>query len=203
MMIPPYLRAEELVPNMRERPDIPFFVRPRDYRIVDGDTIRLLSPQWDSERKKRFEAFRIRFPHIDAPELPWPRLTDNILKRAGIEPNKGNAGLAATAYLRKICADRCLLIIPQMDATGPKCDRYHRLIASVIVSGAPGADFDLTGAYDVEHHMYRKGHAQMQAGHDLPPAYPVILENLKRLLEQNPQIGQDTAKDCKPDAPAL
>ncbi|MCW3784656.1 thermonuclease family protein [Defluviimonas salinarum] len=177
MKTPPYLRASELHPAMQRRPQVPFFLRPSDYRIVDGDTIMVLARS--SAGAKREEAFRIRLYAVNSPEKPKSHATDSILRSIGIDPREGNPGHAATLYMRALCRGRALFVEPRRNPDGKSVDRYGRLLADVAVSGAPGHDFLADQALAVEPLLYRNGLGVLMQGRMLPPDVPDLVARLR------------------------
>lgn len=168
MRPPPYLDPGLLSPLMRERPVTPFFVRARDYRVIDGDTIMLLAPKSGAGRRE--EAFRIRMFSINAPEKPKKNGFDLMMAGMGLDRHAGSPGRAATRFLSDYLKGRVLLIEPREDA-GRRLDRYGRLLARISASGRASSYFAPEEAISVEHHLLRHGHAVLLDGK--PPPDPV------------------------------
>lgn len=183
MIIPPYLRATDLKPRMWERPVIPFFLRPQDYRVVDGDTIKVLAAAPRGERRP--DAFRIRFASVDAPEKPWVFSGDKILEELGVNPNPDDTFSRVTEALREMISDRVLLIEPYDDPRhkGTK-DGYGRLLAHVSVSGEPGHLFVPDGAFNVEHVMLHQGLVMSLKDREVPPLRTNLLVRLSEFVAE-------------------
>lgn len=183
MIIPPYLRATDLKPRMWERPIIPFFLRQQDYRVVDGDTLKVLAAAHRGERRQ--EAFRIRFASVDAPEKTWVFAGDKILENLGVNPNPDDTFSRVTEALREMISDRVLLIEPYEDPRqkGTK-DGYGRLLAHVSVSGEPGPLFVPDGAFNVEHVMLHQGLVMSLKDRDVPPLRTNLLVRLSEFVAE-------------------
>ena len=175
MRPPPYLDPELLRPQMRERPVTPFFVRPRDYRVIDGDTIMLLAPKAGNGRRE--EAFRIRMFSINAPEKPKKNGLDLMMAGMGLDRHAASPGRAATRFLTDYLKGRVILVEPRADE-GRRLDRYGRLLARVSASGRASAYFAPEAAVSVEHHLLRNGHAVLLEGKPPPEAVTPLLSDL-------------------------
>lgn len=189
MIIPPYLQATDLTHRMLERPIIPFFVFPGDYRVVDGDTIKILAAAPRGE--KRQEAFRIRFASVDAPEKPWASSGDRILESLGFNPNPDHSFSRITDALKSMVEGRALLIEPFNDPKKKATrDGYGRLLAHVTVSGEPGRLFVPYGAYSVEHVMLQKGLVRQMKDNPVPSLRTELVERLQEFIEEyrDPQV---------------
>ncbi|MEP3667728.1 MAG: thermonuclease family protein [Roseibium sp.] len=152
---------------------MPFFVRPRDYSVIDGDTIRILAPKGPMD-KWRPEAFSVRFRSIAAPEKPKPEMTDKIMKSVGIDPHADNAGIIAKNALKDLLKGRCLMIEPK------GADRYKRTLGDISASGTPGKSFDLNNAFSVEQRMIDGGIVtRFSNEEELPPYYSYALKDLR------------------------
>lgn len=162
----PYLRDSELQEGMTERPDKPFFVRPADYKVVDGDTLRILAPMKDGRRP---EAFRIRFDSVNAGEKPVRTANDEALRMAGIDPHSGSEGAIAKRLMTELCKGRALFVAPVAQPDGDLCDRHGRLLANVWVSGSPNRSFDPEGARSAENFLFERNLANVMKGRALPP----------------------------------
>lgn len=184
MIIPPYLRATELKPRMWERPIIPFFLRPQDYRVVDGDTLKVLAAAPRGERRQ--DAFRIRFASVDAPEKPWTFSSDTILENLGINPNPDHGFSRVTEALREMIKDRVLLIEPYKDPRHKETkDGYGRLLAHVSVSAVPGDLFVPDGAFNVEHVMLEQGLVRPLKDRQVPALRTDLLERLSEFVHES------------------
>lgn len=190
-MRPPYLPTSKLFEGMAARPKQPFFLRPQDYRVVDGDTFAVMTPPRKGE--KRATAFRIRLYSVNAAEKPKPHGRMAALRGAGIDPFMDSPGQQATEYVREICEKRALYIEMEYNREGVCVDDFGRLLANVTVSGSPGATFDLNGAYAIGPHLIRKGHAMPMRGKEVPPDLPLELDALRRdMLGEAPSFRSFT-----------
>lgn len=189
MIIPPYLRAADLKPRMWDRPIIPFFVKPDDYRVVDGDTIKLLAAAPRGE--KRQEAFRVRFASVDAPEKPWMNGGDRILETIGVQPHPDHPFARITNAVKRMTEGRVLLIEPVQDPKRQENrDTYGRLLAHISVSGAPGPLFVPEGAFNIEHVMLQRGLARPMKDRQVPSLRTETLERLVEFVEAELQEAQ-------------
>jgi len=197
MIIPPYLRATDLKPRMWERPVIPFFVRPQDYRVVDGDTIKLLAAAPRGERRQ--DAFRIRFASVDAPEKPWMFSGDKILETLGVDPNPDHGFSRITDALRNMIADRVLLIEPYQDPRHKDTkDGHGRLLAYVSASGDTGNLFVPDGAFNVEHVMLEQGLVRPLKDRQVPPVRTELLDRLSEFVAQKAAKGMEREDGERP-----
>ncbi len=178
MRSPPYIRDGDLSEMMLGRPTQPFLVRPKDYFVVDGDTVSLRTKSASTGRS--VEAFSVRLDGVNAPEMPKSRATDALMRGIGIEPHPGSPGQLATDRLRALARGHALLIEPVEQENGDVVDRYGRLLARISISGSPGRDFDLSGALSVSAVLHEEGHAVLMRDRDLPPRTPEIVEALLR-----------------------
>jgi len=179
----PYLRENQIFARMPHRPRQTFILPSDLYVMTDGDTISVMAKKRDKDGKR--EAFRIRFSAVNAPEKPKRADSDAIFKQIGIDPNAGSPGQDAHNLMNSVTRGRAIMIIPQIDeAGGPKLDRYGRLIAEVIVSGAPGKKFDVDGAKSLEWILIDNGLGSVMPGRDLPERVPLILNRLQEEVEQ-------------------
>jgi endonuclease YncB( thermonuclease family) len=182
----PYLKPRHLSENMKGRPAQPFFVRPEDYRVVDGDTIAVLAPlPPDAERgviddienggrePYRPTAFRIRLRAVNAPEMPVKGDSDDLLAGIGIDAHRGHAGLAAKAALAHMIKGRVLHCEPDGQ------DPYKRLLCDVTASGVKDDLFHVDRAFSVEWRLFDLGMAQGMSG-------------VGRLPARHPDLGNDT-----------
>lgn len=136
-------------------PGFPFIVQPRDFRVIDGDTLAL---KGDSP-----PAGRVRLRAIAAPERPRTAdIRHNVLERTlaqhGLLP-PGRApvppGIRATDLLRSFLDGYALLILPHGH------DPHRRMKADIVRSACPGDEFVPAGAQSVEHLLLRTGAVQV------------------------------------------
>lgn len=178
--LPPLYSEHNLTQNMYH-PRQPFFIGPRDYFVIDGDTIMALGRLTRSHQllhgDRRPEAFRIRHRAIAAAEKPQYTMGERQLMKVGIDAHENHPGMIATKTLRRMCRNRVLFIEPS-----GRTDKYGRMLADIAVSGAPGSSFELDGAIGTEYEMLRRHAAEPFSSEErLPPPVPRILE---RLLEK-------------------
>ena len=148
-------------------------LRPDDYKIIDGDTIKVIVPLRPDDNFAQ-QAFSIRLRSIAAPEKHKPQLTDQILKDVGIDPWERHPGKMASDALKQICRRKTLLIEPR------GVDDYGRLLADVTTSGSRGQMFDLEGAKSVEHQMLElRVVTPFSSDVTLPPHVPLIVLEMR------------------------
>lgn len=179
MKIPPYLPVSKLTPGMAARPSEAFFLRPRDYRVIDGDTFKVLAPP-AARGERREEAFRIRLYSVNTPEKPKRRGSDETLRKAGIDPHANSPGRQASLLVKALCSGRALFVEPVQGDGGRIVDRYGRLLANVSISGAPGQNFNTERAYALGPYLVRRGYAHPMRGKELPPDVPYAIWQLNR-----------------------
>ena len=185
MMFPPYIRSAELFAGMSERPDIPFFISPSDYRVVDGDTLRVVT-------KKGEEAFRIRFFSMDTPEPPKLLGVDRVMQDIGLDLYPGNPASLARDAILELTRDRALLVEPQVDPkTNMPLDKFRRLLAHVAISGAPGELFVPEGARSLEYALFQKGLARLMKNRPMPEPVPSLVLRMRDAIEDAKIIAGD------------
>ena len=178
MIIPPYLDPSRVSPGMAARPRAPFFIRPGDYHVIDGDTIRVLAARVPGA-KRREEAFSIRLYTVNSPEKPYRTAGNKTLTSLGLNPLSSSPGERAKLRLREITTNRALLVEPQVNKTGQNRDRFGRLLANVAISGREGAHFTLNGAFAVGPFLLREGLAHMLKDIPLDPIIPDLVGQLQ------------------------
>lgn len=181
MIIPPYLDPAKVSPGMAARPRAPFFIRPGDYHVIDGDTIRVLA-QAEPGAKRREAAFSIRLFTVNAPEKVYRTAGNKTLKALGIDPLSGSAGEYAKVRLREVSKNRALLVEPQFNKSGQNRDRYGRLLANVAISGREGPNFTLNGSFAIAPFLLREGLAHMLKGVAMDPPVPDLVGQLRTHL---------------------
>lgn len=162
----PYLRPQQMDPVRKLVPNSPRILRPKDYVVIDGDTIWALAPP--DENGKRPSGFEIRLRAVSLPEKVMNTRIERAFRALGA-PSRFTSGDKATQFLKtetkgKGKADhRCLLIIPSVDPIRGtvRKDRFNRLLADVYISGSPGDTFELANAKSVDHIMIENGYAAM------------------------------------------
>lgn len=191
MRIPPYLPVSKLAPGMVQRPAEPFFLRPQDYRVVDGDTFMVLAPP-EQPGARREEAFRIRLFSVDTPEKPLQRGSDESLRKAGIDPHAESPGRQASILVKGLCKDRALYIEPEPNRNGHITDRYGRLLANVCLSGSPGKDFDTEKAFTLGPYLIRHGYAAPMKCKEVPPDVPYAIWQLNQAQKDQNILAPDS-----------
>ena len=198
VQVPPYLKDRELSPLMPDRPRTRFFIRPDQYQVVDGDTIRVLAPGFVEGTKYRNEAFRIRLATVDAQAKPKPSSMDKALMRAGRDPFKSHPGRKATNMVRDLCKGRCLYIEPVIGRDGSRVDVYGRLLADITISGCEGPNFNTHGARALAPQLVQAGLAYKMRGRDIPPVVPLEILALDRQLRFEAKFGAQAEAETPP-----
>ena len=187
MKIPPYLPVSKLSEGMTARPSEPFFIQPRDYHVVDGDTIRILAPSVDGGRRK--EAFRVRLYSVNTPEKPKHRGGEVALARAGINMHEDHHGAQSTKLVKSICEGRALFLEPVVGEEGKITDKYGRLLANIAISGSVGENFDTEGAYALAPFLVRRGYAHPMRDLELPPDVPNLIWQINQDQKREHEFG--------------
>lgn len=130
-------------------PDGPFRVGPRFYRVVDGDTIKIMSGR-KTPLGEDIVALRLRFRSIAAPETSKTSWSDRPLAALGFDPNRACPGRRARDQLRDFTRKRDVII-----SHGGRFDPYGRLLADVSV--LPDRGSSLEEAVSLERVMLAKG----------------------------------------------
>lgn len=170
----PYLRPSQMDPVRLLVPNTPRILRPKDYAVIDGDTIWALAER--DEDGQRPAGFHIRLRTIKAPEKNRTTNIEKAFVRMGID-SKYTSGDKAADFLKyqtkgsKPSEQNCLLIIPSLDPqTGNvRRDRFRRLIADVYISGRPGEIFEIANAKSVENLMVENGQATLNLSEKRAP----------------------------------
>lgn len=182
MIAPPYLREQDLHPDMNRRPSTGFFLKAGDFRVVDGDTFAVLAP--GVERGRRPIAFKIRLNSVNTPEMPTTVPQQKILIELGLDPHSGHPGSESTKAVRKICEGRAIYVEPAKGGDGKFTDRYGRLLASICVSGSPGKLFDANGAIPLENWLLSSGHGHQMEGRRAPSGVPLVISRLLKEIRE-------------------
>lgn len=150
----------------------PFLLRPGHFAIVDGDTIWAL-PQISGRTPPRGNgpnnSWSMRFRSIAAPEKPKTRMTDGILKAAGINPHWDSAGQKSTDLLKTYLGGRALLVEP----TG-KVDRYGRMLCDMAVVPYVDGQPNIRTAVSLERLMLRQKVVDPFENELAPPVHPQV-----------------------------
>lgn len=145
-------------------PEGPFRVGARAYRVVDGDTIRLMSGRRDLLGRE-IAALRIRFRSIAAPETrktPWE---DRALAALDADPNRFCPGRQARDLLRQFTRGRDIII-----SHGGRFDPYGRLLADLSV--LPDRGSAIERAVSLERVMLAKGVVDRFGDERVPDLHP-------------------------------
>lgn len=176
----PYIRNEQ-VAGMREssgiRPRRSFCIKPKNYRVVDGDTIAVMGR--DPEGKPLQNAFRIRFNAVNAPEMPILTPEYYQLLKQGINIHFHNYGMTSFEKLKELCHGRALYVCPGDGQNSYELDKNGRLLAEVCVSGGKGELFEPVGSASLQLLMLEAGCANLMHGATLPRPLPAELERIQ------------------------
>lgn len=145
-------------------PDGPFRVGPRGYRVVDGDTIKIMSGR-KTPIGEDIVAIRLRFRSIAAPETRKTGWTDRPLEALGADPNRFCPGRRARDLLRAFTKRRDIVISHR-----GRFDPYGRLLADVSV--LPGRGSTLEEAVSLERVMLAKGVVDRFRDEPVPALHP-------------------------------
>lgn len=145
-------------------PDGAFRVGPRGYRVVDGDTIKIMSGR-KTPLGDDVVALRLRFRSIAAPETSKTSWSDRSLAALGFDPNRFCPGRRARDLLRQFTRGRDVII-----SHGGRFDPYGRLLADVSV--LPRHDAPLEEAVSLERVMLAKGVVDRFNGERVPDLHP-------------------------------
>lgn len=145
-------------------PDGAFRVGPRGFRVVDGDTIKIMSGR-RSPLGAEIVALRLRFRSIAAPETRKTRWEDRPLAALGADPNRFCPGRRARDLLLQFTRGRDIIV-----SHGRRFDPYGRLIADISV--LPNREASLGGAVSLERVMLAKGVVDRFRDERLPDLHP-------------------------------
>jgi endonuclease YncB( thermonuclease family) len=145
-------------------PDGPFRVGPSGYRVVDGDTIKIMSGR-KSPLGEDIVALRLRFRSIAAPETRKTSWEDRSLAALGADPNRFCPGRRARDLLRQFTRRRDIVI-----SHGGRFDPYGRLLADISV--LPDRDASLKEAVSLERVMLAKGVVDRFGAERVPDLHP-------------------------------
>lgn len=148
-------------------PSGPFIVDPEGYRVVDGDTIKIVSGRRDIHGPD-ITAKSLRFRSIACEEVTRNGIMDRPLQAAGFDPNGMCLGNLATAQMRRFTKGRPIVI----QHTG-RHDKYHRLLCDIAV--LPTRKSPLHEAISLERVMIARGHAEpFDKNEPLPALRPLM-----------------------------
>lgn len=145
-------------------PDGPFRVPSGAHRVVDGDTIKLMSGRRDPMGRE-LVAVRLRFRSMETPEIRRSRVWDAPLITLGADPNADCPGRRALEMLRRFTKGRDLIISHQ-----GRFDPYGRLLCDISV--LPDRDAEIGSAISLERVMIARGVARRFREERLPPLNP-------------------------------
>jgi len=145
-------------------PDGSFRVPAVAVRVVDGDTIKVMSGR-RSPLGEEITALRIRFRSIAAPETRKTSWTDKPLEALGADPNRFCPGRAARDQLQKFLRGRDVIITHHR-----QFDRYGRLLADLSVLPEQGAE--VREAISLERVMLARGVVDRFPSEQVPQLHP-------------------------------
>jgi endonuclease YncB( thermonuclease family) len=145
-------------------PDGSFRVPSRSVRVLDGDTIKLMTGR-RGPLGAELVALRIRFRSIAAPETRKSRWTDRPLEALGADPNGSCPGRAARETLIRFVKGRDLII-----SHNRIFDPHGRLLADVSV--VPDRTAPDEAALSLERVMLARGVVTRFRAEPLPPLHP-------------------------------
>ncbi|PTX52489.1 hypothetical protein IQ03_01258 [Gemmobacter caeni] len=154
-------------------PDGAFRVPSFAYRVVDGDTIKLMSGRSDALGRPMVAA-RLRFRSMAAPELRRSSWSDASLLALGVDPNRDCPGHRARETLVGFVRGRDLIVSHQN-----RYDPHGRLLCDICV--LPTRDAGLEEAVSLERVMIARGVAQRFIHEPLPPLRPYETSPFPRL----------------------
>lgn len=146
-------------------PDGGFLVDPGGYRVVDGDTMKILTGRLDPHGKE-VVAERLRFRSMATPEIKRTSWSDRPMAALGQDPSSGCPGRAAQEQLRRFTKGRTIVV-----THGRQRDRYGRLLADISV--LPTRDAPLDEAVSLERVMIARGVATRFGEEPLPALHPL------------------------------
>lgn len=145
-------------------PDGPFRVGSRGYRVVDGDTIKVMSGR-RSPIGAELVALRLRFRSIAAPETRKMGWEDRPLAALGADPNRFCPGRRARDLMLEFTKGRDIII-----SHGGRFDPYGRLLADISV--LPNRESSLEEAVSLERVMLAKGVVDRFGSERVPDLHP-------------------------------
>lgn len=145
-------------------PEKPFRIGPRNFRVVDGDTIKVVSGQRDMLGRE-IAVLRLRFRSIAAPETRKMSWEDRPLAALGADPNRFCPGRRARDLLGKFTRGRDIIVSHQ-----GFYDPYGRLLADICV--LPHRNASLEEAISLERVMLARGAVQRFGSQTIPDLHP-------------------------------
>ena len=161
----------------------PFVVPPGKYFVSDADTLYLRGV--GNLGDVPGTAYGLRMRSVMAPEKPALGLVDQVLKRHGMPYSPGHPGVEARNQAVQRCKGRAILVIPHGE------DKYGRMLCDIYVSGRRGNDFDLSGAFSLEHDLASDRNILQPAllrwkGGERRPPYEPTIEQLQARMGEDP-----------------
>jgi endonuclease YncB( thermonuclease family) len=158
----PVLSSAEL--SWFNLPDGAFRVPASALRVVDGDTIKVMTGR-RGPLGEDITAVRVRFRSIAAPETRKTSWADKPLEALGADPNRFCPGRAARDLLSRFLRGRDVII-----SHNRQFDPYGRLLADLSViplrGGAEGS------AVSLERVMLARGMVEPFRAEMIPPLHP-------------------------------
>ncbi len=145
-------------------PDGSFRVPAKAVRVVDGDTIKVMTGRL-SPLGEEIAAVRVRFRSTAAPETRKTAWADRPLEALGADPNRFCPGRAARDQLQKFLRGREVIITHNR-----RFDRYGRLLGDISVIPELGAPD--TEAVSLERVMLARGVVDRFPSEQIPPLHP-------------------------------
>lgn len=145
-------------------PEGGFLVSPGGYRVVDGDTLKILTGRQDMDGKD-IVAARLRFRSMATPEIRRTSWIDRPMAALGRDPSSGCPGRAAQEQMRRFTKGRTIAV-----SHNGQRDKYGRLLADISV--LPARDAPLEKAVSLERVMIARGVATRFRDEPLPALHP-------------------------------
>lgn len=139
-------------------------VSPGGYRVVDGDTIKILTGRKD-ENGKDVTAARLRFRSMATPEIRRTSWSDRPMAALGRDPSNGSPGRAAQEQLRRFTKGRTIVV-----SHDNRTDPYGRLLCDISV--LPDKSASLSDAVSLERIMMARGVATRFRNENVPVLKP-------------------------------
>jgi len=136
------------------------------HRVVDGDTIKLLSGRRDPMGRP-IVAARLRFRSMETPETRKNRWADAPLVALGADPDRDCPGRRARETLTGFVRGRDLIVSHQ-----GRFDPHGRLLCDIAV--LPNRGSALEEAVSLERVMIARGVAKRFKEERLPPLHPFL-----------------------------
>lgn len=145
-------------------PDGPFRVPAGAYRVVDGDTVKIMSGE-RSPIGGEIVALRLRFRSIAAAEIRRTGWDDRALAALGVDRNRFCPGQHARELLIRFTRGRDLVVSHQI-----RFDPYGRLLADLSV--LPDRTSGIAEAISLERVMLARGAVDRFRSEKVPDLHP-------------------------------